>query len=332
MKTCTNNSVVYVLLQHIIESNNQLSLHDAYFGTNANNINRHSVITSNTEGKLNKTISTQTDRWMDLDSNLSNNFIINNNKKTPNLVTDIMNKSNLSSSSIIKSEISKSNIFENLNSLLKSSSCSSSPSDISHAEVNNIYDSTEFSSLSRNSEQNDCLKNNLSGYNSLLRDLQDSPEYEQSSKLEDRLISLGLEIESHKSKENVSDLFTSDHINPNVIRSNKIDEILKNKLKSLVIGKKYELQKSINELPQELQRRLDQRFLDLFGNSHNYESDLLSYEEERIIAHKRIIKMVVKFMIPYYKANRINRDLFKNLAKFISKNLMNRTYDQGNSV
>lgn len=109
MKTCTNKSIVYVLLKHIIESNNQL--HDKYIGTNTN-IKKHSMSTKvKTEAMLNNTIPTQTESWMDLDSNLSNNCIINNNKKTPNLVTDIVNKSNLSSSSIVKSEISESNVF-----------------------------------------------------------------------------------------------------------------------------------------------------------------------------------------------------------------------------
>lgn len=334
MKTCTNNSILYVLLKHIIESNNQLSSDDKYFGTNTNNIKKHSVsISVNTETKLNRTISTQTETWMDLESNLSNNFITNNNKTTTNSVIDIIsNKSNLSSSCIVKSEISESNIFENLNSLLKSSSCSSSPSDVDHVDVNNKYESIEFSSLPRKLEQNDCVKNNLSSFSTLLRDLQDSPEYEQSSKFEERFISLGLESESHKSKENISELVTSVQINPNVIRSNKINEILKNKLKSFIVAKKYELRKCMNELPQELQIRLNQQFLDLFGNSHNYESDPLSEEEERIIAHKRIVKMVVEFMTPYYKAHRINRHLFKNLAKLISKNLMNRAYDPGNSI
>lgn len=334
MKSCSNKSIVYVLLKNIIESNNQSSLFDKYFGTDTHNIKQHLMNTwVKTEAKLNNTKSTQTERWMDLDSNLSNNCIINNNKKTQHLVTDILNKSNLSSSAIVKSEISESNVFEHLQQfLLKSSSCSNSPSVTSHAEMSNTDESTKFSNLSKNSEQNDHIKNDLSSYSTLLRDLQDSPEYEQSSKLEERLISLGLEVDSHKSEINVSELVTSVHINPNVVRSNKIDEILKNKLKSLVVGKKYELQKSMNELPQELQRRLDQQFLDLFGNNHNFESDLLSEEEERIIAHKRIIKMVVEFLVPYYEANRINRDLFKDLAKFISKNLMNRGFDLGNLI
>lgn len=322
--------MLYVLLKHIIESNNQSSLHDKYF--EAKNIKKQLVnISVNTEVKLSRTISTQTERWVDLDRDFSNNFIINNDKTTSNLVTDVLNKSNLSSSYIVKSEISESNIFENLNSLLKSS-YSSSSSDACHVEINNKYESTEFSSLPMKSEQNDCLKNDLSSFSTLLRDLQDSPEYEQSSKLEERLISLGLEIENHKSKENISELVTSFYINPNIIRSNKINEILKDKLKSSVVAKKYELRKCMNELPLELQTRLNQQFLDLFGNNHNYESDPLSEEEERIIAHKRIVKMVVEFMTPYYKSHRINRHLFKDLAKLISKNLMNRAYDPGNLI
>lgn len=322
---------MYGLLKHTIESNNQLILRDQYFG--AEKLQKHSQsIGINTETKLNKIISTQTEIEMDTDSKLSNNFITNNDKITTNLETDFLNKSNLPSSYIVKSEISESNLFDSLNSLLKSSSCSpSSPLDVVPVELNTMFDSTEFSSLHCKSESHNYATNDISSLNTLLRDLQDSPEYEQQSlKLEDHL--LELEIKNHKSRENIPELVTSIYINPNAIRSNKINEILKNKLKSAYVAKTYELRKCMNEFPQELQTRLNQRFLDLFGNSHNYETDPLSEEEERIIAHKRIVKMVVEFMTPYYKAHRINRHLFKNLAKLISKNLMDRSYDSGNSI
>lgn len=275
-----------------------------------------------TEQNMNESVSTQTETCTNMDSNLSFNMSINN--------ANPVNTSNVPPSSYdMKCKISESNIFDNLSSLLKSPNSSESTSDIP-MEVNYNYGSVKY----ENSEQKKSATNDMLTINSLLRDLQDSPEYEQQcSKLDEHLITLGLTIENHhNSADNFSELPAPSYMSPNIVRHNKIDEILKNKFKSNRIAKSYELRKSMNELPLKLKQRLNLRFDYLFGNGHNYDSDPLSEEEERIIAHKRIVKMVVKFMTPYYKANRISRYLFKSLAKLISKNLMDRAYDPGNFV
>ncbi|XP_026805059.1 uncharacterized protein LOC113548395 isoform X1 [Rhopalosiphum maidis] len=323
VKTCTKNSMLYDLLKQIIDSNNQMPLCEKLFG--AENVTNKSVgidVSVNTEQKCNKVTSTQTEIWTDPDNNLPVHFPVNK------INTDLVKEPILPSSSYnLKSKISESNIFNNLNSLLKSS-CSSNSSSDAHMEVNYKYESSEFEDLQRKDEQENSTSNDLLSINALLRDLQDSPEYEQqSSKLEERLIALGLAIENNNSTENLTDLTKPINISPDIIRPDKINEILSDKFKSKRVAKSYQLRNSMNKLPQSLQIRLNQKFKDLFGNSHSYECDPLSEEEERIIAHKRIVKMVVEFMTPYYKAHRINRHLFKNLAKLISKNLMDRAYD-----
>lgn len=318
--------MLYALLKHIVESNNQLPLRDKYFKAE-NVIKNPNSIGTNTEIMLNKTASTQTEKWMV--SNIPNNLSV----KINNINTDLVNKSNLPPSSYdVKSKISEStelNIFKDLNSLLKSSSCFSSSSDIP-MEINDEYDSNITSSnLHRNLDQENGPINNILSINALLKDLQDSPEYEQQSS-EKRLQLFELATEDHKSTDNLSELPAPIYINPNDVRPQKISDILKDKIKSKRVAKSYEIQKCIKQLPQNLQIRLNKKFIDLFGEDHDYESDILSEEEERIIAHKRIVKMVVDFMTPYYKANRINRHLFKDLAKLISKNLMDQAYDPGN--
>lgn len=357
-----------IWLKHIIESNNESSLGDKFFGSenitknsvcnieekkrnlasvqikktdvdnhlyiNNNNINpvgTLKVLTSsydvqhiNTEPKIENIASVQTENTTDAD----NNVVINNNNVNSG---DVLNVS--PNSYDMQSKISESNIYDNLNSLLKSSPCSSNSSPNVSMEVNYKYDFTESASLHKNTDLQNCETNKILSINSLLKDLQDSPEYEyehQSSKIEERLITLGLATKNHESLKQFSESTTSINISPNTIRLKKINEILKDKLKSERVAKTYELRKSMNEMPQELQIRLNHKFCEIFGSSHSYESDPLSEEEERIIAHKRIVKMVVEFMTPYYKAHRINRHLFKSLAKLISKNLMDRAYDPGN--
>lgn len=206
------------------------------------------------------------------------------------------------------------------------------PNSLKPQKLNELFKgkikSEPIGSLEVNSEQTNGTKNDISSINALLRDLQDSPE-QSSSKLDDRLIEFEQVIENYKPIDDFSELPTIIPVSPNTIRPEKIHEILNDKFRSERVAKKYELQRSINEMPWELQISLNQRFDDLFGNNHTYESDPLSDEEERIIAHKRIVKLVVGFMTPYYKAHRINRLLFKSLAKLISKNLMDRAYDPG---
>jgi len=368
VKTDTKNGMLYDLLKHIIDSNNQMPLCEKLFG--AENVTNKSVgidVSVNTEQKCNKVTSTQTEIWTDPEKlfgaeNVTNKSVgidvgVNTEQKCNKVTstqteiwtdpdnnlpvqipvnkinTDLVKEPILPSSSYnLKSKISESNIFNNLNSLLKSS-CSSNSSSDAHMEVNYKYESSEFENLQRKDEQENSTSNDLLSINALLRDLQDSPEYEQqSSKLEERLIALGLAIENNNSTENLTDLTKPINISPDIIRPDKINEILSDKFKSKRVAKSYQLRNSMNKLPQSLQIRLNQKFKYLFGSSHSYECDPLSEEEERIIAHKRIVKMVVEFMTPYYKAHRINRHLFKNLAKLISKNLMDRAYDPGNFV
>lgn len=314
--------MIFVLLKHFIESNNQIPPCDKLFEAKNNSKQSVSIdIGVNTEQKCYKIASTQTETWPDLHNNLPNDLPVHK------VNTDLVNKSNLVSSSYnVKSKISESNIFNDLNSLLQLSCSSTTSSDI-HMEVNSKYESTEFEIVRGKDEQENSTSNDiLNSINALLRDLQDSsPEYEQQSlKLEERLTG------NHKSTKNVSKPTSPINISPSIIRHNKINIILMDKFKSKRVAKSYQLRKTMNELPQSLQKRLNQKFNDLFGYNHSYECDPLSEEEERIVAHKRIVKMVVEFMTPYYKAHRINRHLFKSLAKLISKNLMDRAFDPGN--
>lgn len=276
----------------------------------------------NTELELNKSVSTQTENCPGLGSNLSTNMYVSN------VNTDDVNISMSPSSSYdIKSKISESNIYNNLNLLLKSPS--HSYDDDVPMEINDNYNVIELSNVQKNLEKSDFTTND---FNSLLKDLQDSPEYEQHQppiKLDERLTALGLAIENYESTEGNLESPISNFLDPNVVRQDKVKEMLLDKFKSERIAKSYELRRSMNELPQEQRSRLNHMFKDLFGNDHTFESDPLSEEEERIIAHKRIIKMVVEFMTPYYKEHRINRHLFKILARLISKNIMNRAYDSG---
>lgn len=352
VKTCTKNSMIYDLLKQIIESNNKIPICDEYFkAENITNKSKGIDVSVNTEEKCNKTTSTQTEIWTDPDNNLINNCPVNT------FSTDLVNKPNLPHSSFnVKSEILESNIFNNLNSLLKPSFSSNSSSD-AHMEVKYMYESSEFKNLQRKDEQENSTTNDILSINALLRDLQDSSEseheqkysdppepdlkpesdsdssesgskseseYEQEySKLEEHL------IENNKSSKNSTELTKPINIEPCIVRPNKISEILSNKLKSERVAKSYEFQKSMKKLSRRLQKRLNQKFNYLFETSHSYELDPLSEEEERIIVHKRIAKMVVEVMTPYYTSRRINnKNVFKSLARLISKNLMNRTYDQ----
>lgn len=276
----------------------------------------------NTELELNKSVSTQTENCPGLGSNLSTNMYVSN------VNTDDVNISMSPSSSYdVKSKISESNVYNNLNLLLKSPS--HYYDDDVPMEINDNYNVIELSNVQKNLEKSDFTTND---FNSLLKDLQDSPEYEQHQppiKLDERLTALGLAIENYESTEANLESPISNFLDPNVVRQDKVKEILLDKFKSERIAKSYELRRSMNELPQEQQLRLNHIFKDLFGNDHTFESDPLSEEEERSIAHQRIVKMVVDFMTPYYTECRISRHMFKILAKFISKNIMNQAYDPG---
>lgn len=317
--------MLYDFLKFFIESND-LAYCTKIFNTKSENMKTNTVsVGINTELQLNKEVSTQTENLLDSDDSLPINSYANH------VNVNNVNKSKLSFSSCdVKTEISESCVFENLNSLLNSPSCSSSAYENLHLEINNKYNLNPLSNLQNNSEQNESDQMSI---DALIRVLEDSPENEQlqpSSKLEEHSVTLGLATGIHSLSENFLELPKSNCLSPNIIRSIKIREILMDKFKSERVAKTYEFQKSINSLPQEQQTRLNHRFEDLFGEDHAYESDPLSIEEERIIAHKRVVKMVVEYMTPYYKAQRITRNLFKTLAKLISKNLTDRSYDPGN--
>lgn len=315
--------MLYVFLKHLIESNNQASY---TYNVKSENMKTNTVsVGVNTKLQLNKEASTQTKNFMDPDESLPINSYANH------VNVNNVNKSKLPFSSCdVKSEISELCVFKNSSSLLKSPSCSSSAYEDLPTEINNKYNLNPLSNLQNHSEKG---KNDQISINALLRDLQDSSEDEQlqpSTKLEERLLTLGLANGIHSPPENCIESPKSNFLSPNTIRPTKIREILTDKFKSERVAKTYEFKKSINSLPQEQQTRLNHRFKDLFGEDHAYEPDPLSIEEERIIAHKRVVKMVVEYMTPYYKAQRITRHLFKTLAKLISKNLMDRSYDPGN--
>lgn len=272
-----------------------------------------------TEKNMNKSVSTQTETCTNLDVNLSFNTSIDN--------ADPVYTSNVSHSSCdMESKISESNVFNNLNSLLKSPNILNCTS-VMPMEVN--YEPVKC----ENPEENKSATN-ISTIESLLKDLQDSPEYEQPhSKLDERLITLESAFEEyHNSANKFSELPASTNKSSNIVCYNKINEILENKFKSDYIAKSYELRRSMNKLPPELKKKINLKFDYLFGNGHDYESNALSEKEECIVVHKRIAKMVVKCMMPYYNANRISRCLFKILAKLISDNLMDRSYAAGNFI
>lgn len=114
-----------------------------------------------------------------------------------------------------------------------------------------------------------------------------------------------------------------------VIRMSKIDEILKSESKSARVAKALESRKRTGQLPRALQTRLGERYSDLFGDDHDRESDPLTEKEERIVSYRRVVNMVVGFMNPYYAARRINKRLFKDLAKTITNKLMRQSFDPG---
>lgn len=322
MKTCTQNSMLYVLLQNLIESENQIPLWDKYYGTIKQLVN----IGINTEQKSNKVASTQTENLIVSDNNLTNNkhdHLIAKHVATVNGI-----KSNLIlNSSVVKSKGSESEmIFENLTSILSSSN---SPSH-SHLPKEINVDFTENTNPQQCLQPKNCGKNDILSINALLRDLQDSPEFEQQSpRLGNTLIDAGLENENVM---HMSELPESIFIHRNTLRPNKINKIHGNKLKCERIAKEYELLRSMKDIPQELRTRLNNKFIYLFGRGHNYDADPLSEEEQRTVAHKRIVKLVVQFMTPYYNEQRISRRMFKSLAKIISKTFMDRSYDPGNSI
>ncbi|VVC41657.1 Hypothetical protein CINCED_3A006817 [Cinara cedri] len=313
VKTSTRNSMLYVSLQQIIESKNQKPLLNKYYGIE--NTRKQSVdVGITTEQNLNKVASsTQTENLIATNNNLTSNKP--GRLFTKHIATVNGNKSNLPlCSSVMKSNgIESEMLFENLNHML---STASSPLS---REIN--VGLAENSNPQQSSNTNDLLSINL-----LLRDLQDSPEVE-SPRLENNLINVQLETVNQNVLEELPELPEPIMVHPSTIRPKQISKILGDKLKCERIAKEYEFLRSMKDIPQELHTRLNNKFILLFGRGHNYDNDPLSEEEQHAIAHKRIVKLVVQFMTPYYNEQRISRRMFKSLAKIISKTLMDRSYD-----
>lgn len=260
------------------------------------------------------------------DKLFSDHSFVDNDVSTISWVSDVLDELNLpvASSNILTAALPESDIFDDLNSVLDSSfgfpgsasDVGSVETDVSRgsAECSTIYDSPDF----------DMFLKYVQGY----------PEQgNEFFELEESLKHPGPEIKSHRPIESIPELTTLIYdANHNVIRMNKIDEILKSDLKSARIAMEYELQKRTSQLPQALQTRLDERYSDLFGDDHSYEPDPLTEEEQQIVCHRRVVKMVLSFMNPYYVARRISKRVFKDLARIISKKLVNQSFDPGNSI
>lgn len=306
--------MLYDLLQNIIKSEDQILLWENKF---TKNVTKQSInVGINTEQESNKTTSTQTENLIDSDNNIPDNLFATN---APT-VNGIKSISPVSLPVVQLNGIEPEMIFENLNLNLNSMLSSNSPLH-SPKEIN--IDFTENTNLQQSLEPNNCAKNDLISINALLRDLQDSPE----------LYSIDAELGSkNQNSMDVSELPEPIFIDSNTLRQEKIYDVYKNKLKCERIAKEYELLRSMNNLPQKLRTRLENKFIDLFGRGHNYDNDPLSEEEQRFVAHKRIVKLVVQFMTPYYNEQRISRSMFKSLAKIISLTFMDRSYDPGNSI
>lgn len=305
----TQNSMLYDLLQNIIESEDQILL---WNNKCTKNVTKQSVnVGINTEQVSNKIASTQTENLIVSDNNIPDNLFARNAPTVNGIKSHLPVGSPVVKSNGAEPEM----IFENLNSMLSSNY----PLPVhSPKEIN-----TEKTNLQQSLEPNSCQTDDLLSINALLRDLQDSPELNS--------INAGLCSKNQNSMD-VSELPEPIFIDSNILRQEKIYDVYQNKLKSERIAKEYELLRSMKNLPQKLRTRLEKKFIDLFGRGHNYDNDPLSEEEQRFVAHKRIVKLVVQFMTPYYNEQRISRSMFKSLAKIISMTFMDRSYDPGNSI
>ncbi|XP_050428167.1 uncharacterized protein LOC126838091 [Adelges cooleyi] len=334
VKNCTKNSTVYALLQQLIESENQLECLNKCIEDKSSTKQLVSVGV-NTEIQSVTLQPLKIEGESHLNSSLISNKIINQYDD----ICDVTNLKTSPKSHNIDEDGLKINsnpkrtepeIFSDSNVVLEHLT-NLSPLNEFSINANYKCDTSQLVDSKIKSKQvNDIGSStkDILGVNSLLKDLQDSPVHNKHLTLEEQLIALGLTaVDDTESVKNLPSSTTQVHTTSKlVMRSKRIKETLKNKLKCERVAKSYELQRSMVELPQELQTRLNYIFDDLFGTGHNYEPDPLTEEEEKIIAHKRIVKLVVDYMTPYYKARRINRNLFKTLAKFISQNLMDRTY------
>lgn len=156
-------------------------------------------------------------------------------------------------------------------------------------DVDNKNDSTKLTNIQGNTEPQDCETNNISSIKSLSSNFQDSYEYQQpASTSDERLIISGQETENHKSGQSFPEPNAPTNCNENTTRLDKIKEIILDKNKSKRVANSYKLRKNISMLPQELQIRIYNKFIDLFGNDF-CESDPLSETKEYIITHKNIL-------------------------------------------
>ncbi|XP_050532635.1 uncharacterized protein LOC126900755 isoform X2 [Daktulosphaira vitifoliae] len=298
VKTCTKNSVMYILLEQLLKTHKS---------SQVSKCKENQKVTLVSVGVNTENETYEIEKQTGLEDNII--YSLQSGNKDINFSTHHL----------------KNEMIDNYDSscLLDSTTNYTSQRDFKNNNPEFILPKIELNFVNNTKYP---IKDNT-GISSLLNDLQDSPELDQYITLEERLIAMGLEVDNIESTQQMPKLTsTVNTASKYIVRPNKIRNILKNKLKRERVARSYELQRSINKLPIDLQKRLTQKFDELFGTGHTYDSDPLTEEEERTIAHKRIVKLVVDNMTPYYKARRINRHLFKTLAKFISKSLMEQTY------
>jgi hypothetical protein len=120
-------------------------------------------------------------------------------------------------------------------------------------------------------------------------------------------------------------------IDPTTMRPRIVDAVLASPMNSDRVAEAYEFRRRLKELPEELRVRvdgkLDRFFRDTAGTQHAFE---LSEPEEQSVSFKRIVRLVVARMKPYYDAGRITKTMFKALAELVSKNFSFHTYDPSN--
>lgn len=121
-------------------------------------------------------------------------------------------------------------------------------------------------------------------------------------------------------------------IDPNTMRPNIINVVVANTQDSKHVAETYEFRRKLREMPQESQTRVD-GMLDRFFTNAADGTQLafkLSELEEQAVCHRRIARMVVGRMKPFYDAGRITKSMFKVLAELISKNFQYNTCSPSN--
>lgn len=181
--------------------------------------------------------------------------------------------------------------------------------------ITNVQDKSEPDIGINNKRTYDMCINELVGY------LEGSSEYEQFDSMIDDLSTLPASSTTDEPVESTSDLPAPININPNTFRSEKVNEILKDKLKTDRVALTFAFNKSMDELPNAEQIHLNQMFDDLFGADHSYESEPFSKREEGKIFVKKIMRMVLQFLESYSEeqVRCMNQNVLKNVAQFVTK-------------